>query len=190
MLYQNNANHMAQQWQRQVEESLEAGEALWLEGGLSQRAIDHIFTLTALDTLARQRSDVTAPGLFVGGDGILWAAALMSRATDSADRSTPALTLFYGGADQATYMATLATLPAPSLHTRRYHATGVPAGMQSWLLPASQPGAAPFWSSLPFILNVQTSPNPLPAQPTTSEAWLPWLTLLVVIGLVITALFV
>ncbi len=92
MLYQNNASHMAQQWQRQVEESLEAGEALWLEGGLSQRAIDHIFTLTALATLARQRSDVTAPGLFVGGDGILWAAALMSRATDSADRSTPALT--------------------------------------------------------------------------------------------------
>jgi hypothetical protein len=189
MLYPNDAAVIAQRWQGSLDESLEAGETLWLEGGLSRRTVDHLPLLLALESFARQRADVTTPGLFVGGDGIVWTAALLSQATARNASPTAALTLLYGGADQASYLATLATLPGPSTHTRRQHVTGLPVGMQAHLLPASQPGAAPAWSALPFALAEQPSSH-APAQTSSGEAWLPWLTILVVIGLIITALFV
>lgn len=190
MLYQNDADRVAHQWQGQLDESLEAGETFWLEGGLSPRTMDNLPALTALAALAHQRSDVTTPGFFVGGDGVLWTAALLSQTTSTAASSPPSLALLYGGADSATYMATLATLSAPSAHTRRRAATGLPVEMQGWLLPASQPGAVPLWSFLPFVLAPQATPDTITATSTPGEAWLPWLTLLVVIGLIITALFV
>lgn len=185
----SDANNLAQAWQGQLDESLEAGETLWLEGGLSRRAVDHLPMLLALDLFAHQRADVTTPGLFIGGDGTVWTAALFRQATVRPASLSPALTLLYGGADLASYMATLATLPGPSAHTRRYEATGLPVGMQAPLLPTSQPGVAPAWSSLPFALGEQaTSHNQTRAG--DAEAWLPWLTILAVIALIITALFV
>jgi hypothetical protein len=61
--------------------------------------------------------------------------------------------------------------------------------MQAHFLPASQPGAAPAWSALPFVLAEQSSSHD-PKEAGGGETWLPWLTILVVIGLIITALFV
>jgi|688.fasta_scaffold164294_2 hypothetical protein len=189
MLYPNDAAVIAQRWQGQLDESLEAGETLWIEGGLSRRTVDHLPLLLALDQFARQRADVTTPGLFVGGDGIVWSAALLSQVAAPNASPTTALTLLYGGADQASYLATLATLPGPSTHTRRQAATGLLVGMQAHFLPASQPGAAPAWSALPFAL-AERSSSQASEQSSGGETWLPWLTILVVIGLIITALFV
>lgn len=189
MLYQNDAAVIAQRWQGQLDESLEAGETLWLEGGLSRRAVDQLPMLLALDLLARQRADVTTPGLFIGGDGVVWTAALLSRASEHSAGLSPAFTLLYGGADQASTMAALATLPGPSAHTRRQGAAGLPVGMQAHLLPTSQPGVAPAWSALPFVLGGEaTAASHVRAG--DGDAWLPWLTILTVIGLIITALFV
>jgi len=195
VLHHNNAAGVAQAWQAQLEESLEAGEMLWLESGLSRQTVAHLPMLPALAQLAHQRNDVTTPGLFLGGDGVLWTAALMSHAVERTSGVSPALTLHYGGADQASYLATLATLPAPSTHTRRQRTTSLPVGMQSPLLPTSQPGAPPPWSALPFILTEQANAagHECNERSNTDEAsllWLPWLTLLAVIGLLITALFV
>lgn len=183
---------MAHAWQRQLDESLEAGETLWLEGGLSRRAVDHLSMLLALDRFARQRADVTMPGLVIGGDGVVWTAALQHDASERNVGLSPAVALLYSGADSATYMAALATLPGPSTHTRRQDATGLPAGMQAPLLPGSQPGAIPPWSSLPFILAEQANAasNERSDTDEASLLWLPWLTILAVIGLMLTALFV
>lgn len=199
MLYQNDTTRMAQAWQGQLEESLEAGEMLWLESGLSRQTVAHLPMLLALEQLARQRTDLTTPGLFLGGDGLVWTAALMSQAIEQTRGGSPALTLGYGGADQASYMAMLATLPGLSTHTRQQRVTGLPVGMQAQFLPTRQPGAIPPWSSLPFVLAQQaTSPahahtshaHTSHAHTVDAETWLPWLTILVVIGLMITALFV
>jgi hypothetical protein len=189
VLYQNDETTVAQAWQAQVEESLEAGEMLWLEGSLSRRTVDRLPLLLALDLLARQRTDVTAPGLFLGGDGVVWTAALMRQAAEGTGRVSPTLTLSYGGADPVSYMAALATLPGPSAHTRRQGATGLPVGMQAQLLPTSQPGAPPPWSSLPFLLAEQATAA-ASDRAVVAEAWLPWVTILVVIGLLLTALFI
>lgn len=194
MLYQNNAASIAQAWQGQLDESLEAGETLWLEGGLSRRTVDHLPMLLALDHFARQRADLTTPALLIGGEGVVWTAALLSQATAPGVSPAPALTLLYGGADQAGYMAALATLPGPSTHTRRQDAIGLPVGMQAQLLPSSLPGAVPGWSSLPFLLAGQaitaTVNDGGDKRAGAAEAWLPWLTILVAIGSIITALFV
>lgn len=192
MLDQNDTTKMAQAWQAQLAESLEAGEMLWLESGLSRQTVAHLPMLPALDQLAHQRNDVTTPGLFLGGDGVVWTAALMSQATERTRGDSPALTLHYGGADQATYLASMATLPAPSTHTRRQRTTGLPVGMQAPLLPTSQPGAPPTWSTLPLLLAEQA--NAASQEHTSADEaslpWLSWLTILVVISLLITALFV
>lgn len=190
MLYRNEPALITQQWQRQLEESLEGGEALWLELGVSNRLIDNVQALTALQALATRRADVTAPGLFVGGDGVVWTATCLNSAVGAGPTPVTGLTLLYGGADRVTYMATLATLPGPATHTRQSLLTGLPAGMYTLLWPVSQPGVAPQWSTLPFVLTTASQPPRVHDEFASGDGWLPWLALIVAIGLIITALFV
>ena len=190
MLYRNESAAITQQWQRQLEESLEGGEALWLELGVSNRLVDNVQALTALHDLAARRADVMTPGLFVGGDGVVWTATCMNPAVGAGTTPAPSMTLLYGGADRATYMATLATLPGAATHTRQSLLTGLPAGLRAWLWPISQPGVAPQWSALPFVMTTPSLPISAHDASASSDAWLPWLALVVVMGLIITALFV
>ena len=190
MVYRNEAALIAQQWQRQLDESLEGGEALWVELGVSNRLVDNVQALMALQALAARRADVTTPGLFVGGDGVVWTAACMNPAVGAGPTPVTGLTLLYGGADRATYMATLATLPGPTTHTRQSLLAGLPAGLSTWLWPVSQPGVASQWSTLPFVMTTASQPTRAHDDYASSDGWLPWLALLVAIGLIITALFV
>ena len=180
---------IARQWQRQLDESLEGGEALWLELGVSNRVLDNVQALTALQLLASQRSDVTTPGLFVGGDGVVWLTTCMSPALTANASAAPAMTLLYGGADRATYMATLATLPGPATHLRQTSLNGLPVSMQAWLWPSRQPGVTAPWSALPFRLAMPKSTASVHEEGADGDLGLAWLALVVVIGLVITALF-
>ena len=84
MLYRNETAAIAQQWQRQIEESLEGGAALWLELGVSNRLVDNVQALTALHALATRRADVMTPGLFVGGEPCGWCRHNTSARHDSA----------------------------------------------------------------------------------------------------------
>lgn len=189
MAYHNEAPAIAQQWQQQIEESLEAGESLWLELGVSQRVVDQVEALAALRTVADRRVDVTTPGLVVGGDGAMWAAACLSAAVGAAAKPAPGMMLLYGGADRATYMATLATLSTAGVQSQQRRLTGLPIGVHAWLWPDRHPGGAPRWAALPFVL---PAPKPPAADhaPNDPAMWFSWLALVVVIGLVITALFV
>ena len=190
MLYRNEAAKVAQQWQRQIEESLEAGEALWLETGNSNRLVDHLQALTALRSLAEQRTDVTVPGLLVGGDGVAWAAMCTNPAVAAGSAASPGINLLYGGPDRATYIATLATLPGSATHRQQSLLTGLPVGLLSWLWPSSQPGVTRQWSALPFMLTTPEPPTSANVASSNNDAGLAWLTLVAVIGLIITALFV
>ena len=190
MLYGNEAATIAQQWQRQIEESLEAGEAVWLEVGNSNRLVDQIQTLMALHTLAARRTDVMAPGLFVGGDGVVWAVMGLSPAVATGSTASPGIMLLYAGADRATYMATLATLSGSATHRQQSLLTGLPVGLLSWLWPVSQPGVMHQWSTLPFGLTSLKPSTSADDASANNDVGLAWLALVVVIGLIITALFV
>ncbi len=197
MIDRTDAAAIRTHWQGQIDESLEAGEALLLEMGVGHSVLTQLGALRALERLAAERVDVTAPLLVVGGDGVAWAATLLSSApvlptSSNATALAPAITPFYVGADQATYMASLATLPAVSTHTRQHMVTGLPVGMQSLLLPETQLGVAARWSSLPFALVAQAQAvgDAESADVDDQDAWLQWLTLLIVVGLLIVALFI
>ena len=193
MIYYKDSSAICAAWQGQMSESLEAGEALTLELGVSSRVLDNMPALQALDAFTKH-VDLLTPWLLVGGDGVAWAAA-MSAASGPAGQSA-GITPLYGGADVATYMATVAILPGPSAHTRRHRATGLLGGLHASLLPETQPGVTPLWSSMPFVLGAQSQPSAtspayavVPVDPAKEQA-LPWLALLVVIGLLVSALFV
>jgi len=193
MSYHHDSRAIRTAWQAQMSESLEAGEALTLELGVGSRVLDNMPALVALDAFAKHSALLT-PWLLIGGDGVAWAAAM--RTAGSPVGQSAEFAPLYGGADVATYMATLATLPSPSAHTRRHRATGLPVGLHASLLPETQLGVKPLWSSMPFVMGAQSQPSAATPEPTTvpidqaEEPMLPWLALLVVIGLIVSALFI
>jgi len=180
----NDSHLLKANWQRQLDESLEAGVVLLVEGGVSNDITHSLAALVALEQSAAVRSDLMTPWFLIGGDGVAWAMAL-----SSAGNAT-AWAPLYGGADQITYLATLATIAEPSMHTRRSRLTGLPNSLHTLLQPASQPGVAPLYSSLPFVLASQPAMTGGDGVPPSGEPWLPWSALIVVIGLIISALFV
>ncbi len=193
MIYHNDAAAIHTHWQGQIDESLEAGEALLLEIGVSTSALNNLGALVALERLAAERFDVTSPLLAVGGDGVTWAAMLLSSAAAATAALSPAITPVYAGADQSTYLASLATLPGVSTHIRYRVTTGLPVGMHSLLMPASQPGVTPLGSALPLVLVAQAASNDETVRVVNTvdpDPWLQWLTLLMVVGLFIVALFI
>ncbi len=190
MIYHNDAAAIHTHWRSQIDERLEAGEALLIEVGVSTSVLNNLGALIALERLAAERVDVTSPWLFVGGDGVAWAAILMSTASGATTAHSPAITPFYAGADQPTYLASLATSADVSTNTQESTKTGLPVGMHSLFMPESQPGVAPFWSSLPFVLATQVQATNPESVTVDQDGWLQWLTLLVVVGLLIVALFI
>jgi len=188
MSYRKDAAAIRTHWQSQIDESLEAGEALLLEVGVNTSVLHSLGALIALERLAAERVDVTSPLLLVGGDGVAWSAMLLTPAASTTTTLVPAIMPFYAGADPATYQASLATLSSVSTHARQHIATGLPLAMHSLLMPETQPGIAALWSSLPFVLVAQAASAD--AGVAERDGWLQWLTLLVVVGLLIVALFI
>lgn len=201
MIGRNDAATICAHWQVQIDESLEAGDALLIELGVSQRALPELPSLVALEALVAKRTDFAIPWLLAGGDGVIWMAALLSTAVGGGAAQSPAIIPLYGGADQATYIATLATLPGVARQlpdgSATSNATDLPIALHSLLLPTTQPGVAPRWLSLPFVLLEQASTSVSNGETVGGETvtasqdlWVQWLTLFTVIGLLIFSLFI
>lgn len=211
MIYRLDAATIYTEWQQQLDESVETGEALLIEFGVSGSALHQVHALLALEHLAAARADFAIPWLLVGGDGVTWMAALTGSAAGGAPRQSPRMMPLYGGADLVTYMAMPATLSGASSYLRNRVVTGLPTGMHALLIPTTQPGAALRWLSLPFLLLAQAQPMLSRPEQMGSEAtengnagsgewgqggvaiqdpWVQWLALFIVIGLLIIALFV
>lgn len=185
----------AQMWQAQLEQGLEAGQTPLLELGVSQRLLDSWAAQRAFDAFHQTRTDLLTPTLLIGGSSALWPAILL-QATEVAEKGSPspALELLYGGADQATYMASITTLAAERLLAGRFQINDLPASMHPGLLPLTNQSVPLPWSALPLRLV-----NPLPVAPaalgeelgpTAVDPWLVWSALSLVVLLVLLALFV
>jgi hypothetical protein len=195
MIGSHDATTIYLDWQSQIDESMEAGAALLIEMGVTHRILPDLPALLALESLAARRTDFATPWLLVGGDGVTWMAALLSTTVEDEPTQSPAMTPLYGGADRATYMATMTTLPGVAHQTSYGGARDLPVPLHSLLIPASHPGVAPRWFSLPFVLLGQgessASSEGVRSAPTGGEdLWVQWFSLLVVIGLVIFSLFI
>ncbi len=178
-----------QAWQEQLAHGVEAGQTPLLTVGLSQRLLDSWVAQTTLATFDQSRTDIVTPTVLIGGNSTLWPVMLLHPPTagTAPAAAAPPLALLYGGADQATYMASMTTVAADRLLAGTGRAHDLPASMHPALVPLTNPTVPLSWSALALSL----CPPAPQAQPTTTvDPWLLWSTFSLVLLLVLLALFV
>lgn len=182
-----------QVWLRQVEQALEAGQTPLLELGLNQRLLDGWAAQLALHHFVQTRTDILTPSLLIGGNSPLWSVLLLQPEPSAGGASAPPLHLLYGGADQATYLASVTTLAAERLLAAGLQVDALPASMAPGLAPLTNPSVPLPWAAMSLALLPVPHPAPptLEAEPTPPvDPWLAWSTLGLVMLLVLLALFV
>ncbi len=159
MLSNQTIEQIREGWRADIEAHLEAGQTPVLHLGMDRLILEGAPGLLALQTLAERRNDITAPLALAGGTSPLWPAALLhGRPADRPPRS-PDIYPIYAGADVATWLASH-TLHASGYNPLRRGAflrppAGLPPAMAPLLAPASEPGAAAPWETLPFYTVAQ-----------------------------------
>jgi hypothetical protein len=180
-------------WQDILDKGAEAGQIPLI--GLGMRSLDlySLPDLAALRWLARRRLGPRAPHAVIGGDGSLWLLTLLQAGRTSG--LSPTLSVGFGGADVATYAASLDLLaPRRRESDHLWGRAWLSPGMQ-WLLgPASQPGSgATGPESLPFVLDRQTFSQwalPSPRGHLRSDRLFSWAAWILVVALLAATLFV
>jgi len=182
-------------WQTQVEQALEAGQTPLLELGVNQQLLAGWPAQITLHRFLQTRTDILTPTVLVGGNSALWPVLLLQTVPPGEKTPVaPPLHLLYGGADQATYMASVTTVAADRLLACGLRLDATPASMTPGLAPLTNPSVPLPWSAITLAL----LPTPRPAAPSTETApmtsvldpWLAWSTLVLVVLLVLLALFV
>jgi hypothetical protein len=201
MYWNRSAVDIALAWQTEIESKMEIGASALLLGGAPASLIPSIATLAALKYSADQRNDVATPLLIAGGSSALWLGLLLPPLPSGNELSAPAPTIVYGGADEATYLATAAlsnTVAFDSTPTQRSSSTsatkaGTAQEMGGQFAPRLQAGAATAWEMLPFV-EVGEQPTPaLPAAPIIIDPtgdWIAWGVMLLAFCLVLSALLI
>lgn len=148
MYWHRLASSVRDEWQIEIDHRLESGAApVWIAGAPSA-LLPLATTILAYQSLAAQRSDITTPLVIAGGSGPGWLGLLLPSQPPRTDAHSPEPTLLYGGADTATYLATLALVTplaepaAPRL--------GLTADLAAQFAPRLHPGAPLAWEALPF----------------------------------------
>lgn len=169
-------------WQTTLETGVETGEMPLLDLGWSAGILPGLMPLLALTDFAHERLDMTAPTVLVGGDSSSWLVALLATPHTAPPLQAPGITIAYGGADQATHMASVGIYQSRSLH-RPEQTQELPRAYAAWFAPSEHAGATA-WAAWPFGLWAEVSRGQV------GDRWLTWAGLLLAIGLLITGLFV
>ncbi len=197
--HQHTVPGILEDWQHATEQAVEAGRSPLLELGMDRRLLNNLPRLHALTTWTMRRTDVSQPLLLTGDVDALWPVPLLyPTPPDQAGQNTgqntaPTAQLVYGGADQATYLASLTTYVPQRLQCGALYAVDLPAAMQPLANPQSQPHVNATWQTLPLTLlstATQSPPSNPPAAPALDEPWLAWAALVMIIALVLLAIFV
>ncbi|MCB0082700.1 MAG: hypothetical protein KDE47_17280, partial [Caldilineaceae bacterium] len=150
----------------------------------------------ALQPNAAQRD--LAKGGLAGGD---LAGQVESLPVAHMTTKTKPLQLLYGGADSATYLASLSTHANQRLQSGTLFAVDLPAAMQPIANPFTQPHVNANWYTFPLTLmhtiapatatgSTSASLSTMPADDAivADDPWLTWAALLIVVLLVLLAL--
>jgi hypothetical protein len=169
-------------WQTVIETGMETGQPPLLDLGLSPGILPGLTAALALISFAEARLDLTQPRVLVGGEGSSWLVALLATPQTAPPHQAPALTIIYGGADQATQMATVGITQSPSPATPGQHRL-LPRSLTAWFAPAEHAGASS-WPALVFQALRAVKP------PAADDRWLAGAGGLLALALVILALLV
>lgn len=195
---QHSATQIQQDWQQATEQATEAGRPPLLELGMDRQLINNLPVLLTLAAWTLNRTDITQPLLLTGDVDALWPVPLLYTTAlpmrPHASGAAPSLQLVYGGADRATYLASLTTHATQRLHSGALYAVDLPVAMQPLLSTHTQPHANASWPALPLTLlhtataNRSIEPNPT-AAPALDDPWLAWAALVMIVTLVLLAMF-
>jgi hypothetical protein len=160
--------------------------------------LDNATMMVAFHALARERCDLAAPLAVTGGHSLLWLIALMHSREGSAGALSPEMRVIYGGADLATYVASLSIYGAQQAPADQDARGVLSTSLAVFFDPEMQAGPV-LWAALPFmetttrIAPAPVAPGGAPVDPGASDKrlhWLTWLAVLVSVGLVLSAVVV
>jgi hypothetical protein len=165
---------------------------------MDRRLLNDIPVLMALTRWQHTRDDVTQPLLITGGVDALWPLPLLyagnTAAAQGEHRAASPIQLRYGGADEATYLASLTTCTPQRLQSGILYAVDLPPAMQPLINQQSQRHVNAGWHTFPLAIfqraatgtRARSQPEPTPVM----DDWLVWTTLVVVVIMVLLALIV
>jgi hypothetical protein len=191
MYWHRLAGSVRDEWQTEIDHRLESGTAPVFVAGAPNALLPLATTLLAYQTLAGQRRDITTPLIIAGGSGPGWLALLLPSQPPRTESHSPEPTLLYGGADAATYLATLA-LVAP-LAEPAAPRLGLTADLAAQFAPRLQPGAPPAWEALPLIEVGETTGAALDTPQGTADPagdWIAYGAMVLAFCLVLSALLI
>ncbi len=172
---QHRSAQICQDWQQSTEQAIEAGRAPLLEVGMDRQQLNSLPLLLTLATWSMSRTDLTQPLLLTGDVDALWPVPLFYTATRQSERhqpnSAPSVQIAYGGADRATYLASLTTHAAQRLQRGALYAVDLPVAMQPLLSMHTQPHANASWHLFPLtLLHRATVDHPIAEQATAANS--------------------
>ncbi|MEZ4675607.1 MAG: hypothetical protein R2932_15355 [Caldilineaceae bacterium] len=197
-----------QNWLRATESAMEAGQSPLLESGMDRRLLNDIPVLLAYAEWCARRNDVTQPVMITGGVDALWPVPLLfsSDRCETQNSATLPVQLVYGGADRATYLASLTTHAADHVLSGTRYAIDLPPAMQPLQAAQTAPQTNATWRALPLTLlqdakdadrrdNLSTYSTTLHRRHATAptgfpDLWLAWIALVLTVALILLALFV
>ena len=195
-----------QHWLSATATAVEAGRSPLLEMGMGRRVIDNIPMLCAFAEWDAMRDDLTQPLFVAGGSDTLWPAPFlhMPQLIDSNVAAAAPIRIIYGGADQATYLASLVTHATDHLPTGAYYAIDLPSAMRPLLASHTAPHTHATWTMLPFTLlhtmegsaeqtgspGTQAFLNYSTSAPVPLNLGQSWAALVLVVALILLSLFV
>jgi hypothetical protein len=155
------------EWINAVELGLEAGRSPLLALGVGIDLLGNLPALVAFHAFARQRRDLTAPTVVIGGPVLLWLAGLMHE-MDTAAPTTVPMTVVYGGPDRATQTASGSILASATEYNEL-------ARGPDWGLTAEQQTGRSLWASpLLWLIEGSAPPADVSPPPSTADHWLAW----------------
>lgn len=217
--YQHRTAQIYQDWQQNSEQAIEAGRSPFLELGMDRQQLNNLPLLLTLATWSRSRDDLAQPLLLTGDVDALWPVPLfytaMPRPSRQQQSTAPSVQVAYGGADRATYLASLTTHVAQRLQSGARYAVDLPVAMQPLLSMYTQAHANASWHLFPLTLlhkatvdrftgdrfigdpptasklaitNAAISNSTVASAPT--DPWLAWATLVTIVILVLLSMVV
>lgn len=166
-------------WQICLEEHLEQGVPPLVALGARELTPENLPALQAVTQMTTNPAGLERLNLAVGGDGVLWLAALHQQNPVHLSASTGMTALHYTGPDVATHLAGLNLLADPAV---ALDPAQPPAGFHWLLNPTHHPGAVGPWDWL-FMAEEDAISNP--GHP---DGILAYLGLLLVVALLIATL--
>lgn len=168
------------EWQRQLAYSLESGQRILFDLGMSNHALHGLFSIMAVHLMAdrvENASSTASPHFAVGGSSSLWLYVFiqerpmllqafadeestdfeqLSEKPNKIHEEQEGIIIAYTGADIVTHMTSLTTLDSPTgldiSHIPTHQNSGVPISLRWLFFPMSNSSTITPWQSLPFVL--------------------------------------